>query len=232
MERQTRSGLHDASHARECRGRQLRTTAFRTRGPAPGRRSIRGHHCSPLTAGQCGRKNIRGMTMGPASSKYRCNPCSGSSAHLPAMLKLDRRADPSDDRRRPRPGDFVETSRAILHRAAGSRPGRNPWCRAGSVWPDRRLPCSVFKPQTSSPLRHVRGDGLFRFAAAAVVAVRHWFFSLLRRILEREERHEVGVMNDVGFRRAFDQVSFSRVRRDDVANRVGHTTLASPKLRR
>ena len=42
------------------------------------------------------------------------------------------------------------------------------------------------------------------------------------RILERQERHEVGVVHDVGFGGALHQVALSRVGRDDVADGVGH----------
>src|ERR1051326_7371181 len=44
-------------------------------------------------------------------------------------------------------------------------------------------------------------------------------------ILERQEGHEVGVVDDKGFGSALDQVAFGCVGRDDVANLVGHAAL-------
>ncbi len=47
----------------------------------------------------------------------------------------------------------------------------------------------------------------------------------LAQVLERQKRHEVGVMHDVGFGGALHQVAFGGVRCDDVADRVGHAAL-------
>src|SRR6516225_10378174 len=49
--------------------------------------------------------------------------------------------------------------------------------------------------------------------------------SLFRQILEWQERHEVGVMHDVRFGSALDQVALGGMRCDDVTNRVGHAAL-------
>ena len=45
------------------------------------------------------------------------------------------------------------------------------------------------------------------------------------RILERQKRHEVGMVDDVGLGGALHQVALSRVGGDDVAHRVGHAAL-------
>ena len=44
-------------------------------------------------------------------------------------------------------------------------------------------------------------------------------------VLEGQEGHEVGVVNDVGLGAALDQVAFGRVRRDDVTYRVRNAAL-------
>jgi hypothetical protein len=49
------------------------------------------------------------------------------------------------------------------------------------------------------------------------------------RILEGQESHEIGVMDDEGFGGAFDQVAFGGVGRDDVADRVGNAALESQR---
>ena len=44
-------------------------------------------------------------------------------------------------------------------------------------------------------------------------------------VLEWQERHEIRVVHDVGFRRSLYQVAFSRMCGDDVTNFVRHAAL-------
>src|SRR5207245_8042135 len=44
-------------------------------------------------------------------------------------------------------------------------------------------------------------------------------------MLEWQKRHEVSVMHDVRLRRSLHQISFCRMRRNDVADGIGHSTL-------
>ena len=115
-----------------------RTAASRTHGPAPALRSVRGRRFRHARKRPSPRGRCRTGATDPASSRYRCSPCSGSSAHWP----VTRTPHPSACRcRSPLPCRGRRFRRALrarwLRHAADIRPARSQCCRAGNAWPDK-----------------------------------------------------------------------------------------------